>query len=789
MEKYFRDIGDVAKAFSPMHIQVSSIQAMALEYVLLAISLLLSRKCFPLIKKGMQYFFTFIVSLCLFLIINIPIRLYELKIHIFNDELIYWFYAIAIVLMTSTMFFWYLSILKFMNSRLVNSRLRLILLSIPAMLTIPLCIINKSTGWLYRIESDTYFRGSLFFLQGLVAYIYLVINLIWLVKCFFFDRKRRKIAGIGLFSMLPGIIFIVLQNIYGGSYLLAGITICAALMYIDICLDKQKAAEVVEMKEMFVQITETLASAIDAKDEYTHGHSIRVAQYSRQIAEMSGLSEDECEKVYFSALLHDVGKIGVPDWILNKQEKLTDEEFHLIEQHPILGREILAHIRKLPYLTMGTKYHHERYDGQGYPEKLKATDIPYYARIIAVADAYDAMTSKRSYRNPLPQKVVREEILKGSGHQFDPEYASIMVKIIDEDKLYKKRQNENSNELYCVNAYNNSYPGLPLDPFELTVRMKAEKLEKGPDNLPILVLFDAVDSRIHIEDQEKKFYGYSEYFSICVNGTYKAENSRKVEVNVKQIKERLDDINEVLEINVTAVKRKDHVLLNINDGYTDIQATIVVSDGSRFAFLGITGQKCYIRDIFDERSSELYPESAIKRIADEIKYFERPDGDVPNVQVESWRTAYSESIPLRKDLKLSFYMRSLPFARLIWHCPFVILYESDDGKVYGKNYREFAFIRFDGESWQEDSYSKNELILTKTDEFQNWDHWKSENKKGRKINVSISRDKDKIVLHTECGGLILDNTTTISNEYKNLYVALTGDQVILESIKYVEKGE
>lgn len=765
-----------------MNVELSSIQAMALEYILLAIGLLLGRKCYSLIKKGMNYFFMSITSLNLFLIVNIPIRLYEEKIYIFDAELISFFYSLSIILMTFVMYLWFLFLLKHINSRIANSTFKVILLTIPAFLTIPLCIVNKFTGWMYSIEGDTYYRGNLFFLQGLIAYVYLFISILWLIKTCF-NKNKRKLAKIGLFSMIPGIICIVLQIFFGGSFLLAGMTISAAIMYVDICMEKQKTSEVVEMKEMFVQITETLASAIDAKDEYTHGHSIRVAQYSRQIAEIAGLKEEDCEKVYFSALLHDVGKIGIPDWILNKQEKLTDEEFKLIKQHPILGREILAHIRKLPYLTMGAKYHHERYDGQGYPEGLKATDIPTYARIIAVADAYDAMTSERSYRKPLPQNVVREEILKCSGTQFDPEFASIMLQIIDKDKFYKKKQNKNSNDLYCVGSYVNSYPGISINPFELTVRMKAEKLEKGMENLPVFIIFDAVDSRVHIEKQEKKFYDFTEYFSICVNGKYRADNSRKVKVEIKQLKERTDDINEVLHIVVTAVKRKDHILLQINDGYTEIKATIVVSDGSRFAFLGITGQKCYISDITDERSTDLYPEESISRIADEINYFEKPNGDIPNLQVESWRTSSTEGIPVKDNLDLSFYMRCLPYARLIWHCPFVIMYESDDGKINGKNYREFAFIRLDGESWQDDPFSSNSLTIKRTEDFKNWSHWKMGNKKGRDIVLSVKREENKILFHTECGGLILDNTTYISNGYKNLYLALTGDQVTLESIK------
>ena len=195
-----------------------------------------------------------------------------------------------------------------------------------------------------------------------------------------------------------------------------------------------------EMKELFIQTAEALAGAIDAKDKYTHGHSRRVAEYSQKIAEHAGFTESECEKIYFAGLLHDVGKIGIQDAIINKQGKLTDEEYAAIKEHPESGKAILEKINKLPYLSIGANYHHERYDGKGYPEGLKGEDIPEMARIIAVADAYDAMTSKRSYRHPLPQETVREEIVKGIETQFDPHFAKIMLHLIDEDAKYQMRE-------------------------------------------------------------------------------------------------------------------------------------------------------------------------------------------------------------------------------------------------------------------------------------------------------------------------------------------------------------
>lgn len=148
----------------------------------------------------------------------------------------------------------------------------------------------------------------------------------------------------------------------------------------------------------------------------------------------------ECKDIYFIALLHDVGKIGIPKEIINKPSKLTDEEYDVIKSHPVKGMQILSKITRFPDLTIGAHYHHERYDGKGYPEGLKGEDIPEIARIIAVADAYDAMSSKRSYRDVLPQEIVRNEIENGLGTQFDPRFGKIMLGLIDEDKEYNMRE-------------------------------------------------------------------------------------------------------------------------------------------------------------------------------------------------------------------------------------------------------------------------------------------------------------------------------------------------------------
>lgn len=194
------------------------------------------------------------------------------------------------------------------------------------------------------------------------------------------------------------------------------------------------------VERMALQMVQTLANTIDAKDSYTNGHSTRVAKYSVMLAERMGYSGDKLEQLQYAALLHDIGKIGIPREIINKPSRLTDEEYEIIKTHPAIGGNILREISEIPDIAIGARWHHERYDGKGYPDKLKGDEIPEIARIIGVADAYDAMTSKRSYRDVLPQEVVLGEIEKGKDSQFDPQIAELMMELIREDIDYRMHE-------------------------------------------------------------------------------------------------------------------------------------------------------------------------------------------------------------------------------------------------------------------------------------------------------------------------------------------------------------
>jgi putative nucleotidyltransferase with HDIG domain len=184
-----------------------------------------------------------------------------------------------------------------------------------------------------------------------------------------------------------------------------------------------------DVRGLMMGLLHSLTSAVDAKDTYTCGHSERVALLSRRLAQEINLSEHQVERVYMAGLLHDVGKIGVPEAVLQKAGKLTDEEFALIKKHPEIGARILRDIKQIEDIIPGVMHHHERYDGKGYPSGLTGQDIPLMGRIICLADCFDAMTSSRTYRKALPPEAALEEIRRCAGTQFDPELAEAFVRI------------------------------------------------------------------------------------------------------------------------------------------------------------------------------------------------------------------------------------------------------------------------------------------------------------------------------------------------------------------------
>lgn len=207
-------------------------------------------------------------------------------------------------------------------------------------------------------------------------------------------------------------------------------------------LTSSKTQILQDLSELFYKTIKSIAFALDAKDKYTHGHSMRVTLYSLALAQMLNLSDELLEEIETTGLLHDIGKIAIPETILLKPGKLTPEEFEVIKTHPELGEKLVFGIEKLKLVSNWLKSHHERYDGNGYPDGLVGEDIPISSRIIAIADTYDAMTSDRSYRAALPHEVAIDEIRRCSGSQFDPKLAELFISISDEIMQIKMNPDE-----------------------------------------------------------------------------------------------------------------------------------------------------------------------------------------------------------------------------------------------------------------------------------------------------------------------------------------------------------
>ncbi|MBP5358816.1 MAG: HD domain-containing protein [Treponema sp.] len=613
-----------------------------------------------------------------------------------------------------------------------------------------------------------------------------------------------------LFSLTPMVATIAQVFTYGLS--LTNITIVgtSTLIYVFVIIDLDKTVEAAKRREieflkqeqknmhiMFEQTAEALANAIDAKDKYTHGHSSRVAEYSKKIAALSGKSEQECEEVYFAGLLHDVGKIGVPSSIINKDGKLTDEEFAEIKKHPLIGSQILSSITKSPYLAVGALYHHERYGGRGYPHGLKGEDIPDIARIIAVADAYDAMSSKRSYRDPIPQQKVREEIVKGMDTQFDPKYAKLMLQLIDHDSDYHMKEHDElkelagKNELDCRVLKETASEGIQITRGYTRIHLHSQTDERflSESSIPYFVIFDSLDAHIHTNEKKAKDMLYLEFATIRGDGDTVCKEARKIQKTVETYKsvprkELLAAYKDGIDYDIEAVKYEDHLMVTVTTEFLQIREIIALNDSAHYAYLGLTGENCLITNVDIKKLDMKADEDTIPRIAEKLSYINVPQGDVPNIQIDNWCTASTIGIPLENELDISFHTRSLPTARLVWHCPFISIFYSADRVFRGDKYMEFAVLRLDGENWESYEYVDNKIYVNKLEDFESWDKWKEKNKNGYDCTVNLKRIGNTVTMTTTNCGISIKSITTIQTSVPEILISITGDQCAITDIRY-----
>lgn len=297
----------------------------------------------------------------------------------------------------------YIALLNFVvSSILYLTKVKDYIETLPVAQCILICVFIMVFIHLYQyIHSTSKSRSDYFLLFGL--FLVLICIAIEGISVYFVTMISGIFIGIGMIILLLANIVRTIHKIH---------------VVEQTRHQKELEIEKKENKKITLQMMQSLSTTIEAKDEYTRGHSRRVAQYAALIAKNLGWTNQEIENIKSCAYLHDIGKIGIPDQILNKPGQLTEDEFNLIKQHPIIGQDILKDITIIPHLGEVTRSHHEHYDGTGYPDGLKGNEIPIQARIITLADSYDAMNSKRIYRNALSFNQIKEEIKKMQVHNL-----------------------------------------------------------------------------------------------------------------------------------------------------------------------------------------------------------------------------------------------------------------------------------------------------------------------------------------------------------------------------------
>ena len=311
--------------------------------------------------------------------------------------------------------------------------------------------------------------------------------------------------------------------------------------------------------------------------------------------------------------------------------------------------------------------------------------------------------------------------------------------------------------------------------------MKAEDGYDKEISIPTIILFDSLDGLVHKDDRGIRILNYLEYCEIWTDGHTITTAARDIKTEINKINKTKN--KNVDRYTIEAVKYNDHAKLQISTPTKHIDVIVALPDSVRFVYFSLTGEHCKIKDINVIETDETIDADYIPRIADEVKYLDHLEGDIPNIQIDGYRSGNTEPVAIANDMRLSFHTMSLPTSNLIWHCAYLLIFSSDNGKVNGNKYKELACIRLDGEDATNNGVTKNDLTVHKNSEFTSWDAWKEANKKGFECEVIFKRRRNKITLLTENEGISIKNVTSLKSDKENVYVAITGDQCALTDIR------
>lgn len=659
-----------------------------------------------------------------------------------------------------------------------------------------LAVVFSLTGLYYYVDgANQYHRGQGFIIAYFIPVVCVIIqySVIWQNRKVF---SRLIYTSLTLFIFVPFACGIVQAFIYGISILNMALVLVSICLYIFTYLDINNTVEHAHrlemeglhkeqesMKRLFDQAATAFITAVEKRDEFSQGHSVRVAEYARKIAENSGKNEEECSQVYYAGLLHDVGMIGLSDEAIQKGQDPEKGDNETIRQIPVVGREILSSITEYPYLSTGAYYSHERYDGKGYPEGLKKEEIPEIARIVAAADKYVSMITRKRYRDARPGFLAREALIRKAGTELDPGFAHALVKIIDRDGFGDEQEKTLTveRELDCSEYRDSMSCGIPVEEKITRIRFRCEKMDCGSDEFsaPSIILFDSYDRRVHRDRKDIEELSYYEHGEIWFNNHSVATFAREIREYPLPPSERTEGKNYEIRMG----RYRDHIKLVMRSPDNAREVVVALPNSSDSVYVALTGEHCRLRNIQVLQTGEIIGEKDIPRIAKEISHTDGMEGDLKNIQIDHPLSAYTSAIEIRDRLKLIFHTTTLPGSTLIWHCPYIVLYYSQDKTVGGAGYREYAMIKLDGEDNGSNAYARNNCNVTHTSAFPGWEAWKEANREGMECRITLEKRGNRVTLSTENLGIRIQNVTELSDRTGTVYAALTGDKCALTDIR------
>ena len=665
-----------------------------------------------------------------------------------------------------------------------------------------LIIISQFTDIIYFIdENNRYHRGPLFLLCYVVPVFAPLIQLTVILQ---YRKRFNRVIFISLilFIVVPVVTGVIQIFTYGLSLVNISMVLVALSLYIFAYFDinesvekahKEELSDLDEerksMRTLFEETAKALAEATEARDIFRKGRSLRVAGRAKRIAEAAGKDPRDTYSIYYAAMLHNAGISGLSDEEMKRYDTDGIEDEEIIKKKAVTGGAILSNITRFPDLKIAALYGSERYDGKGFPEGKKGEEIPEIARIVSVAEGYEEMNSRKRERDPFPPAMIREEFVKEAGSKYDPEYARIMVELMDQEaKLEMSAEPGEKDDklpapvLDCPEYRKSISKGVDITSEIVRITFDCDT---DPDSEkrggPSLILYDSFDARVHDSLHLIRATNYLEYGEAWFDGHIISTDARNMEAETV---EKTEDAaaGQENKYEIIAGRYEDHVLLRLAGPKGESIVTVALRDSTRSAYLALTGQWCHLTNIHVEKTGEITKDGDIRRIAGIISYIDRIESDLPNLQIDRSRSASTVGIPIKKRLVLKFHTRSLPTAHLVWHCPYIMLFSSDDAKVGGEGYHEYEMIKLNGENNGSNEYAESHFVL-KRDEFEDWETWKERNKAGMECEVGFVKRGNRIIMTTENMGISIQETITVKDDAKEVYAAISGDQVALTDIR------